>query len=74
MKVRQVIEAGKAKSCNLPYYGGSDLEFIVEGGEVTVCLTEDIMKSLHNQLGNRLTKIAEERLADAKELVETVDE
>ena len=74
MKVRQVIEAGNVKSFHLPFYSGTELEFIVEGGEITVCLTEDIMKSLHNQLGNRLTKIAEERLADAKELVETVDE
>ena len=74
MKVRQVIEAGNVKSFHLPFYSGTELEFIVEGGEITVCLTEDIMKSLRNQLGNRLTKIAEERLADAKELVETVDE
>ena len=74
MKVRQVIEAGKAKSCNLPYYGGSDLEFIVEGGEVTVCLTEDIMKDLHSALGGRLTKMAEQRLAKAKEMVETEDQ
>ena len=71
MKVRQVIEAGKVKSFHLPFYSGAELEFIVEGGEITLSLTEDIMKDLHSALGGRLTRMAEDRLADAKQLVET---
>jgi len=74
MKVRQVIEAGNVKSFHLPFYSGTELEFIVEGGEITVCLTEDMMGDLHSALGGRLTRMAEQRLADAKQLVETEDE
>tara|TARA_Y100001951_G_scaffold83332_1_gene72213 strand:- start:285 stop:506 length:222 start_codon:yes stop_codon:yes gene_type:complete len=73
MKVRQIIETGEVQSISLGFYG-NEVTFTVEGGEVTVSLTEDTMKDFHKRLGNKLTKMAEERLADAKQLVETEDE
>ena len=74
MKVRQVIEAGNVKSFHLPFYSGTELELTFEGGEIKLTLPEDIMRRLHKRLDETLKKLTEQRLADAKQLVETEDE
>ncbi|REK60270.1 MAG: hypothetical protein DWQ49_06585 [Bacteroidetes bacterium] len=70
MKVRQIIEAGEVKSFYMSSWD-NEMHFTFEGGEIKLSLPEEVMKRLHQRLGETLTKLAEERLADAKELVET---
>ena len=74
MKVRQVIEAGPVSNFYMSSWTDNEMELTFEGGEIKLNLPEDVMKRLHQRLGEKLTKLAEERLADAKELVETENE
>ena len=74
MKVRQIIEAGEVKNFYMSSWTDNEMELTFEGGEIKLSLPEDIMKRLHQRLGEKLTKLTEERLAEAKEMVETEDE
>ena len=74
MKVRQIIEAGPVKNFYMSSWSDNELELTFEGGEIKLSLPEDIMKRLHQRLGEKLTKLTEERLAEAKEMVETENE
>ncbi len=74
MKVRQIIEAGEVKNFYMSSWTDKELELTFEGGEIKLSLPEDIMKRLHQRLGEKLTKLTEERLAEAKEMVETENE
>tara|TARA_Y100000296_G_C4948554_1_gene145069 strand:- start:44 stop:268 length:225 start_codon:yes stop_codon:yes gene_type:complete len=74
MKVRQIIEAGQVKNFYMSSWTDNQLELTFEGGEIKLSLPEDIMKRLHQRLDETLKKLTEQRLADAKQLVETEDE
>ena len=74
MKVRQIIEAGPVNNFYMSSWSDNALELTFEGGEIKLSLPEEIMSRLHSRLDEKLTKLAEERLADAKQLVETEDE
>ena len=74
MKVRQIIEAGEVKNFYMSSWSDNEMELTFEGGEIKLSLPEDIMRRLHKRLDEKLTKLVEERLADAKQLVETEDE
>tara|TARA_Y100001938_G_C7769621_1_gene272583 strand:- start:45 stop:269 length:225 start_codon:yes stop_codon:yes gene_type:complete len=74
MKVRQIIEAGEVKNFYMSSWTDKELELTFEGGEIKLNLPEDIMKRLHKRLDETLKKLAEDRLADAKQLVETENE
>jgi len=74
MKVTQIVEAGEVKNFYMSSWTDKELDLTFEGGEIKLTLPEDIMRRLHKRLDETLTKLAEERLADAKQLVETEDE
>ena len=74
MKVRQVIEAGPVKSFYMSSWGDLELEFQFEDGEVKLGISETVMKQLHKRLGEKLTSLAEKRLTEAKEMVESTQE
>ena len=74
MKVRQIIEAGEVKNFYMSSWTDKELELTFEGGEIKLTLPEDIMRRLHKRLDETLKKLAEDRLADAKQLVETENE
>ena len=74
MKVRQIIEAGQVKNFYMSSWSEGELELTFEGGEIKLSLPEEIIRRLHKRFDETLTKLAEERLADAKQLVETEDE
>ena len=74
MKVTQIIEAGQVKNFYMPSWGCEELELTFEGGEIKLTLPENIMRRLHQHLGEKLTNLAEKRLTEAKEMVETENE
>lgn len=69
MKVSTVIEAGSVESFYMSSWSDNELEMQVSGGTVKVNLPENVIKNLHNRLGERLTDLAEKRLQEAKEAV-----
>ena len=73
MKVRQIIEAGQVKNFYMSSWD-NEVDFTFEGGEIKLSLPEEVMKRLHQGLGERLKQLAEQRLADAKKMVETENE
>ena len=75
MKVRQVIEAGPVSGFYMSSWNGdNEMELTFEGGEIKLSLPEDVMKRLHQRLGEKLTNLAEKRLTEAKEIVESTQE
>ena len=74
MKVRQIIEAGEVKGFYMSSWTDNDMELNFEGGEIKLSLPEDVMKRLHQLLGEKLTNLAENRLTEAKEMVESTQE
>jgi hypothetical protein len=74
MKVSTVIEAGSVESFYMSSWSDNELEMQVSGGTVKVNLPENVIKNLHNRLGERLTDLAEKRLQEAKEAVEEENE
>ena len=74
MKVTQIIEAGQVKNFYMSSWTDNEMELTFEGGEIKLSLPEDVMKRLHQRLGEKLTNLAEKRLTEAKEMVETEDE
>jgi hypothetical protein len=74
MKVSTVIEAGSVESFYMSSWSDNELEMQVSGGTVKVNLPENVIKNLHNRLGERLTDLAEKRIKEAKETVEEENE
>lgn len=74
MKVTQIIEAGQVKNFYMSSWTDNEMELTFEGGEIKLSLPEDVMKRLHQRLGEKLTNLAEKRLTEAKEMVETENE
>ena len=74
MKVRQIIEAGQVKNFYMSSWTDNEMELTFEGGEIKLSLPEDVMKRLHQRLGEKLTNLAEKRLTEAKEMVESTQE
>ena len=74
MKVRQIIEAGQVKDFYMSSWTDNEMELTFEGGEIKLSLPEDVMKRLHQRLGEKLTNLAEKRLTEAKEMVESTQE
>lgn len=74
MKVTQIIEAGQVKNFYMSSWTDNEMELTFEGGEIKLSLPEDVMKRLHQHLGEKLTNLAEKRLTEAKEMVETENE
>jgi len=74
MKVTQVIEAGPVSSFYMSSWTDNEMELTVEGGEIKLSLPEGVMKRLHQCLGEKLTALAEKRLKEAKEMVESTQE
>ena len=74
MKVRQVIEAGPVSNFYMSSWADNEMELTFEGGEIKLSLPEDVMKRLHQRLGEKLTNLAEKRLTEAKEMVESTQE
>ena len=74
MKVTQIIEAGQVKNFYMSSWTDNEMELTFEGGEIKLSLPEDVMKRLHQRLGEKLTNLAEKRLTEAKEMVESTQE
>ena len=74
MKVTQIIEAGEVKTFYMSSWNDNEIELTVEGGEIKLSLPEGVMKRLHQCLGEKLTALAEKRLTEAKEMVESTQE
>jgi hypothetical protein len=74
MKVTQIIEAGEVKTFYMSSWANNNIEFTVEGGEIKLSLPEGVMKRMHKELGEKLTALAEKRLTEAKEMVESTQE
>jgi len=74
MKVKQVVEAGPVSSFYMSSWTDNEMELTVEGGEIKLSLPEGVMKRLHQCLGEKLTALAEKRLTEAKEMVESTQE
>ena len=70
MKVSTVIEAGSVTSFYMSGWRDNELEMQVSGGTVKVNLSENVIKNLHQRLGEKLTDLAEKRIQEAKEAVE----
>ena len=74
MKVRQIIEAGPVSNFYMSSWSDNEMELTFEGGEIKMSLPEDVMQRLHQRLGEKLTNLAEKRLTEAKEMVESTQE
>jgi predicted transcriptional regulator len=74
MKVTQVIEAGEVKTFYMSSWSDNQVELTVEGGEIKISLPESVMKRMHKEFGEKLTALAEKRLTEAKEMVESTQE
>jgi len=74
MKVSTIIEAGSVESFYMSSWSDNELEMQVSGGTVKVNLPENVIKNLHKRLGERLADLAEKRLTEAKEMVESTQE
>tara|TARA_B100000676_G_C18038079_1_gene823020 strand:+ start:914 stop:1147 length:234 start_codon:yes stop_codon:yes gene_type:complete len=70
MKIETIINAGPVDSVYLSSWGDGELELTVKGGSIKVELSEEIMKRLHERLGEKLTGLAQKRLEQAKQLTE----
>mgnify|MGYP001277427798 FL=1 len=70
MKIETIINAGPVNSVYLSSWGDGELELTVKDGSIKVELSEEIMKRLHERLGEKLTGLAQKRLEQAKQLTE----
>tara|TARA_Y100000004_G_C8888200_1_gene400783 strand:- start:871 stop:1104 length:234 start_codon:yes stop_codon:yes gene_type:complete len=70
MKIETIINAGPVSSVYLSSWGDGELELTVKDGSIKVELSEEIMKRLHERLGEKLTGLAQKRLEQAKQLTE----
>ena len=73
MKVTQIVEAGQVEDFYMPYWD-NEVELTVKGGSIKISLPENIMKRMHKEFGEKLTALAEKRLTEAKEMVESTQE
>ena len=70
MKISQTIDAGRVTSIYMSSWRDNELDLnFGDDNKVTCSLPEDIMESLHKQLGKKLTDLAEKRIEAARELV-----
>ena len=74
MKVKQVVEAGEVKTFYMSSWSDNQVELTVEGGEISIRLPDKVMKRMHKEFGERLADLAEKRLTEAKEMVESTQE
>ena len=70
MKIETIINAGPVSSVYLSSWGDGELELTVKDGSIKLELSEEIMKRLHERLGEKLTGLAQKRLEQAKQLTE----
>ena len=70
MKIETIINAGPVGSVYLSSWGDGELELTVKDGSIKLELSEEIMKRLHERLGEKLTGLAQKRLEQAKQLTE----
>ena len=70
MKIETIINAGPVSSVYLSSWGDGELELTVKDGSIKLELSEEIMKRLHERLGEKLTSLAQKRLEQAKQLTE----
>jgi len=73
MKIETIINAGPVSGMYLSSWGDGELELTVKDGAIKLELSEEIMKRLHERLGEKLTGLAQKRLEQAKQLTEDTD-
>jgi|TARA_B110000196_G_scaffold78556_1_gene67278 hypothetical protein len=75
MKISQTVDFGQVENTFVSTWK-SDNEIELRKGEDKVIFTmsEEVMKQLHKRLGDKLTSVAAERLAQAKELAQEQSE
>ena len=75
MKISQTVDFGQVDNTFVSTWK-SDNEIELRKGEDKVIFTmsEEVMKQLHKRLGDKLTSVAAERLAQAKELAQEQSE
>ena len=75
MKISQTVDFGQVENTFVSTWK-SDNEIELRKGEdkVVFTMSEEVMKQLHKRLGDKLTSIAAERLAQAKELAQEQSE
>ena len=75
MKISQTVDFGQVENTFVSTWK-SDNEIELRKGEdkVVFTMSEEVMKQLHKRLGDKLTSIAAERLAQAKELTQEQSE
>lgn len=74
MKITQIVEAGEVKTFYMSSWSDNQVELTVDGGEIKISLPESVMKRMHKEFGENLTALAEKRLTEAKEMVESTQE
>jgi len=75
MQISQTVSFGQVENTFVSTWK-SDNEIELRKGEdkVVFTMSEEVMKQLHKRLGDKLTSIAAERLAQAKELTQEQSE
>ena len=75
MKISQTVDFGQVENTFVSTWK-TDNEIEIRKGEdkVVFTMSEEVMKQLHKRLGDKLTSIAAERLAQAKELAQEKSE
>ena len=75
MKISQTVDFGQVENTFVSTWK-SDNEIELRKGEdkVVFTMSEEVMKQLHKRLGDKLTSVAAERLAQAKELAQEQSE
>ena len=71
MKISQTVDFGQVEQTYLSNWK-SDNEVELRSGEdkVVFTMSEEVMTQLHKKLGDKLTSIAAERIAEAQKLAE----
>ena len=71
MKISQKIEVGQIDHTYLSTWKtDNEVELHKDDDVVVFTMTEEVMTQLHKKLGEKLTQIAAERIAEAKSLSE----
>ena len=70
MKISQTIEVGQVNTTYVSSWkSDNEVELYAGDDKVVFTMSEEVMKQLHNKLGEKLTQIADERLDEAQQMM-----
>ena len=71
MKISKTVDFGQISHTYMSTWKDyNEVELYAGEDKVVFTMSEEVMKQLHNKLGEKLTQIASERLEEAKSLSE----